>query len=384
PDGYKRTLVAEGFDDPVMGMAIRDGKLWATSNNFLYRFDLSETGPATNKTTLVVDKNKAWNPFGMFVLEWGPDGKLYMSVGNHNIDLRGPGDEQMSGRGGSGIVLRMNDDGSRMERLTHGLRVPYSFDYDPFGQLWLLSNGQGNPDRFLRVIDGVDYHCYSRGGVDNNWLAGNHPLAPPCFELPRGASTQLIRYYGAAYPDEIQGSLLLNNWGAHGFQAPDRTIFRYVPDERNNIVHKEPWITCRDPHFRSSHILLAPDGDLLISDWYGRDDESDVTGRIWKVSYDGPDKPKSAEVSLDSPRWNEQAFALAALGSRSHMVRERAIAVLAGQGVKAADALGAHLAACENPLGAAGAVWALARAGDPAALRQLAKAARNPDWRIRR
>ncbi len=69
-----------------------------------------------------------------------------------------------------------------MERLVHGLRVPYSFEYDPFGQLWVLSNGEGNPDRFVRVIEGVDYHCYSRPAVDNTWLAGNHPLAPPVFE----------------------------------------------------------------------------------------------------------------------------------------------------------------------------------------------------------
>ena len=99
--------------------------------------------------------------------------------------------------GGAGIVMQMNPDGSNMQRLTHGLRVPYSFEYDPFGQLWLLSNGQGNPNRFVRVIDGVDYHCYSRS-VPNDWLTGKHPLSPPCFELPSGARTQRLRYYGAA------------------------------------------------------------------------------------------------------------------------------------------------------------------------------------------
>src|SRR5438552_18996625 len=34
--GLKRTLVADGFEDPAMGLAIRDGKLWVTANNFLY------------------------------------------------------------------------------------------------------------------------------------------------------------------------------------------------------------------------------------------------------------------------------------------------------------------------------------------------------------
>ena len=133
----------------------------------------------------------------------------------------------------------MNPDGTKMERLVQGLRVPYSFECDPFGQLWLLSNGEGNPNRFVRVIEGVDYQCYSRPGIDNNWLAGNHPLAPPVFELPRGANTQLIRYYGAAFPAAYQGSLLLCNWGAHGFAGVNRAIHRYVPDERGHIVSKE-------------------------------------------------------------------------------------------------------------------------------------------------
>ena len=148
-------------------------------------------------------------------------------------------------------------------------------------------------------------------------------------------------------------------------------------------MHKEPWITCRDPHFRSSHILLAPDGDLLIADWYGRDDESDVTGRVWKVSYTGTDKPK-LEHALDSPKWNDQAFALSALASPSHLVREKAIRTLALRGPDIADVLGNHAATCKSPLGAAGAIWALVRLDKPAALVHLAAVAKNPDWRVRR
>jgi putative heme-binding domain-containing protein len=311
---YQRVLIADGFDDPVMGIAVKGDKLWVTANNYLYTYDVptkpqgesaspgGEQKPlATNKKTIVIDKNKAWNPFGMFVLEWGPDGMLYMSVGNHGIDLRGPGDSKATSRGGSGIIVRMNPDGTKMERLVQGLRVPYSFEMDPFGQLWLLSNGEGNPDRFVRVIEGVDYHCYSRGGVDNVWLAGNNPLAPPVFELHRGAHTQLMRYYGAAFPQSYQGSLLACNWGSHGFPGLNRGIFRYVPDERNHITHKEPFVMCADPYFRPSHIFLDKDGSLLIADWYGRDDESDLTGRIWRVKYTGKE-PKGETDVVWGPR----------------------------------------------------------------------------------
>jgi len=379
--GFKRTLIADGFDDPVMGIAVKGQKLWLTANNYLYQYDFPESGKAINKKTLLVDKNKAWNPFGMFVLEWGPDGLLYMSVGNHGIDIHGPSNK-ISGRGSSGIVLRMKPDGSDMQRLVHGLRVPYSFEYDPFGQLWVLSNGEGNPDRFVRVIDGVDYHCYSRG-VDNSWLAGNHPLAPPCFENMRGAHTQLLRYYGAAWPEKYQGNLFCDNWGAHGFAGPNRAIFRFVPDARGNIVTREPFLSCTDPHFRPSHIILDPDGNMLVADWYGRDDESDKTGRIWRLKYNGKDKMKVVH-RLESPDWNKIEYAVSALGSPNHLIREKAVDMLTRQGKAAITELSDYASSAEEPLGAAHALWTLLRIDTPESKAAIAVGGKNPDWKVRR
>jgi putative membrane-bound dehydrogenase-like protein len=387
PDGKgcKRTLVADGFDDPVMGIAVKNGKMWLTANNYLYTYDLAEDGKATNKKTIVVDKNKAWNPFGMFVLEWGPDALLYLSVGNHNVDLQGPaGSAKVGSRGGSGIIARMQPDGTGMERLVQGLRVPYSFDYDLFGQLWLLSNGEGNPDRFVRVLDGVDYHCFSRPAVDNNWLAGNHPLAPPCFELHRGAHTQLLRYHGAAFPTSYQGSLLACNWGSHGFPGVNRGIFRYLPDERNNIVKKEPFVLCSDPYFRPSHICLDPAGNLLIADWYGRDDESDLTGRIWRVKYTGKEPRPTVVHQLDSTEWSNEDYAVAALGSPHHLIREKAVETCVRRGMAAIAKLSAHAAKAKEALGAANALWALLRIGTPESKAAIAAGADHPDWRVRR
>lgn len=260
PDGkgFRRVLVADGFDDPVMGMAIRGNQLWATSNNYLYRFDIDDSAlgaalpPAANEAavqdvagalrlptnkpigvnrqTVLVDKNKAWNPFGMFVLEWGPEGNLYMSVGDHTIDIRRVADDKdrISGRGNDGIVMRMSPDGSCLERLVSGLRVPYGFEYDPFGQLWQLSNGEGNPNRFVRVIEGVDYGFQTRN-ASFEWLAGRHPLSAPCFELPSGSCTQLLRYYGANFPAEYWGSLLVDNWGCTVSTPPTARSFGSFP-----------------------------------------------------------------------------------------------------------------------------------------------------------
>ena len=384
PDGkgYQRTPVADGFEEPVMGMAIRNGKLWAAANNLLFQYDLADDGKTSNKKTILTDKNKAWNPFGMFVVEFGPDGMLYVSVGNHNIDIGGP-TNRVGGRGGSGIVFRMKPDGSDLHRLVHGLRVPYSFEYDPFGQLWLLSNGEGNPNRFVKVIDGLDYHCYSRGQVDNNWLAGKHVLAPPSFELPSGAHTQLVRYFSAGFPAAYQGSLLLDNWGAHGFNGANRAVFRYHPDDKGEITVKESFLSCVDPHFRPSHIVVDPDGNLLVADWYGRDDESDMTGRIWKVKYTGTDKPAVAH-KLDSADWAKDDYALSALGSPHHLIREKATNTLVAKGQPVVAKVADYAATAKEPLGAASALWVLVQIGTPEAQAAIARGAKHADWHVRR
>ncbi len=278
----------------------------------------------------------------------------------------------------------MNPDGSKMERLVHGLRVPYSFEMDPFGQLWLLSNGEGNPNRIVRVIEGVDYHCYSRGAVDNTWLAGNHPLAPPSEELHRGAHTQLLRYYAAAYPQEYQGNLFLCNWGAHGFSGPNRGIFRFVPDERNNIVKREPLVWCKDPHFRPAHIILDQDGSLLIADWYGRDDESDLTGRIWRLKYVGKDAPV-VKHKLDAAEWKNDDYAIDALGSPSHLIREKAMDELVKRGDGIVKKLSVHANTAKEPMGATNALWTMLRMDTKHSWSWLTLASfEHDDWKVRR
>lgn len=382
PDGsLERQLVADGFEDPVMGIAIRGGRLWATANDHLYEFTLPATGPATDRKLLIQDRNKAWNPFGMFVLEWAPDGLLAMSVGNHAIDLKGP-DGTLSGRKASGIVMRMKPDGTSMELLTQGFRVPYSFEIDPFGQLWLLSNGEGSPNRFARIIEGVDYHCYTRG-VDNTWLAGRHRYSAPAMELPGGAHTQLIRYHSSAYPERYQGSLFLDNWGRHGFTGGNRAVFRYATGPDDEITETEPFVSCADPHFRVSHIALEPDGTMLLADWYGRDDESDLTGRIWRVRYTGTDAPKVTE-SLDVPDWGSDAYAIRALGSANHAIREKAVERLVARGDAVVPLVRAHAEKAAEPIGAAMALWTLARIGTPDAFAAVSAGAAHADWKVRR
>jgi len=383
--GYDREVVVDGFKDPVMGLLVRGNRMWLTANDQLCVYDLDANGKAGPKTTLLSHWKPAWNPFGFFVLEAGPDGLLYLSQGNSSLPnttaQAASGRKDVIGRGDTGAVFRMNWDGTGLETIVKGLRVPYSYEYDPYGQLWLLSNGEGNPNRFVRVSEGADYHCFTRNAPSGDWLTGKHPLSPPVTELPRGAYTQLTHYYGGNFPESMQGNQFGVNWGAHGGGNINHALTRFVPDERGNITESANWLTCADWRFRATQLLIDHDGSLLMSDWYAKDDENDLTGRIWRVRYTGADsaaaKPLAAVAGADGA-------ALAALSTYDHRKREQAMRDLAAKGDAAVPGLSAQAATAARPLGGAHALWTLLRIGTPTALAAIAEGGKHADWRVRR
>jgi len=376
----RRTIVATGFANPVMGLAVRGNRLWATNLDRLLVAQLDEAGHAGPPRVLVRDENTPWNPFGMYRVRFGPDGLLYLTVGDHPIHLKGPTNE-VAVRGNTGGLFRMRPDGSHIELVVQGMRAPFSFDIDPYGRLWVLSNGEGNPNRLIDAIWGADYHFQTRP-VDWAWLAGRNPLAPPVWENPPGAHTAVVVYTSDAFPRQYWGNLFVSNWGAHGFPSAEHVILRHRVDRRGRLVATEPFLTTTDPRFRPTQISLAPDGNLYVLDWYGRDDESDRTGRLYKISYVG-DSPRRegadqahATVARDSGEENR-------LSSRRHTVRQRVRQELLDAGPVAAARL-VRSVTSPDPLGAAEALWVARESGWPQARSVVEKGFFHKDWRVRR
>ena len=141
---------------------------------------------------------------------------------------------------------------------------------------------------------------------------------------------------------------------------------------------------CSDPYFRPSHIHLDPDGNLLIADWYGRDDESDLTGRIWRVKYTGKEPKPQVKHKLETDEWNSDAYAVSALGSPHHLIRAKAIQRLSAKKKAGVVATlgddGNPLPA--DPLGAANALWLTYHHRGSAAMGHAYQD--HPDWRVRR
>ena len=132
--GERVREVASGLRMPS-GVAFRDGALYVAAVSTILRFDDIEARlddpPAP---VIVTDRLPSEEHHGWKVLEFGPDGLLYLPVG-------APCDVCRT-EGYHGSILRMHRDGSGIEVYARGLRNSVGLAWHPVtGELWFTDNG---------------------------------------------------------------------------------------------------------------------------------------------------------------------------------------------------------------------------------------------------
>ena len=136
-------------------------------------------------------------------IEFGPDGKLYATVG----EAHGDGAAQQLGNP-AGKVLRMNPDGSvpndnpfSGSRIwSYGLRNSIGLDFDPqTGNLWESENGPSCNDEINRIVRGGNFGwgpsetCSTPPQAPKNTNQdGPNPIQPKRFYTPTIAPTGLV------------------------------------------------------------------------------------------------------------------------------------------------------------------------------------------------
>ncbi|QDU60492.1 HEAT repeat protein [Planctomycetes bacterium Pan216] len=165
-DGFaeKTSLFAEGFNDPLDGTAsgvlIRDGDVYfaCIPNLWLLR-DTDGDDKADEKKVLHrgYGVNIAFIGHDLHGLTWGPDGKLYFSVGDRGFHIERP-DGKVLAAPRRGAVFRCNRDGSDLEVVARGMRNPQELVFDRFGNLFADDNNcdKGDKGRLVYVVEGGD------------------------------------------------------------------------------------------------------------------------------------------------------------------------------------------------------------------------------------
>ena len=178
------TVFAENFATPLDGVAagvLARGKdvFFANIPNVWRLRDADGDGIADERRSISYGHGIRVGFLGhdLHGLVFGPDGRLYFSIGDRASMIRTEG--HMVGTPDSGAVFRCEPDGSHLEMVYQGLRNPQDMVFDAWGNLFTGDNNSdgGDQARWTWLVE----------GGDSGWRIGWQFLEGRNAPNPRGA-----------------------------------------------------------------------------------------------------------------------------------------------------------------------------------------------------
>jgi glucose/arabinose dehydrogenase len=281
------------FDDQGILYVAGHNRLWAfPAAEFFYEGKDPAVGIVKDK---FFPRDEEYFNHAFRVIDHGPDGKLYMSIGQpYNV----PAQDQWPMEP-KGTIVRLNTDGSGWEVYARGIRNSVGVDHHPdSGNLWFTDNqvdgmGPDIPPGELNKATAAGQHFgfpwYGGGDTRTGpWKDSEPPEDAKFPELTFQAHTAnlgLTFYTGDQFPDSYKNDLFVAQHGSWNRKEPVGARVMHVKvDEEGNVVSKQPfaegWLTENDEYLgRPVDVAQLPDGSLLVSD--------DFTGAIYRIHYDG-------------------------------------------------------------------------------------------------
>lgn len=153
---------AEGFGTPATGLAAgvlaRGDDVWFACIPDLWKLR-NVDGKGADRTLLHTGYGVriAFIGHDLHGLRFGPDGRLYFSIGDRGAHVEKEG-KVLVENPDSGCVMRCNPDGSGLEVFATGLRNPQKLAFDAYGNLWTGDNNcdAGDAARWTYLMEGGD------------------------------------------------------------------------------------------------------------------------------------------------------------------------------------------------------------------------------------
>ena len=375
----KVTTFVDGISAP-MSVCVCGDKVYAFIQGELLVWedkngDLVADGPAKKILSGFANANHDHTAHSIVV---GPDHKWYMAHGDTGFDATGTDGSKAAFR--FGAMIRGELDGSKLETIAVNFRNPYEICVNSFGESF-CSDNDNDGNESVRI-------CWILEGGNYGWFGG-----PPFNKqdldrlVPKGTPFRQAWHFRGYIPGYVPGTVVtgfgsptgiciyegdafakFKNAPLHSDPGPRvLRVYRHTPEGAGMKATSEVWLTNEgDNYFRPDDVCVAPDGSLLISDWYD--------GGVGGHAYNDPDhgriflaKPagKKLERKEKPGPYANVADAIEGLKSPNlatqFLARERLLAE--GQGSVAA--LKGLLADAE-PNNHARALWVLDRIGGAA------------------
>ena len=336
------------FKGPEVNAALGIAKLGekvyvAASPNLLVFTDADGDDVPESMDTLFTGLDGVDHDHGVHAIVFGPDGKLYFNFGNEGKRLRLKNGQLAQTRHGEtveegksfrqGMVFRMNADGSDLEILGHNFRNNFEVAVDAYGRMW-QSDNDDDGNQATRINYVMDYGNYgyhdeltgaswqtNRVGQDpaipkRHWHLNDPGVVPNLLQTGSGSPTGILVYAGDQLPERLHGQMI--------HCEPGHNVVRSYPVTEKGAgftAEMVPLMTSTDSWFRPSDVCTAPDGSLLVADWYdagvGGHLMGDIQrGRIYRLYGEGHETYAVNPADLTTT-----AGAIAALGHPNQATR---------------------------------------------------------------
>ena len=366
-----------------LGICVLGNKVIVSQSPYVWIFyDDNGDDRADRKEILFQDIGDDQHDHGVHAFTFGADGKLYFNFGNAGDRLRDKNGTLVRDQDGDvidkkkykeGMVFRCNPDGSSVECLGHNFRNPYEVAVDSYGSLW-QSDNDDDGNRGTRINYVLPYGNYgftdeltgagwqsNRTNLEDSiplrhWHLNDPGVVPNLLQTFAGSPTGIIVYEGSLLPETFRGSII------HCDAGPN--VVRSYPVKKNGAGYSAEIVNIlkneKDQWFRPADVCVAPDGSLIIADWYdpgvgGHAAGDLVRGRIYRVA------PKGSKYTIPKQDYATAAGAINALQNPNLAVRYHAFSVLQQMGASAIPDLEKLWRSSPDPRMRARAFWVLVK-----------------------
>lgn len=231
------------------------------------------------------------------VCDIGPDGKLYISLGQpFNV---APAEKlDLYNEHGIGGIIRVGTDGKGREVFSLGVRNSVGMDFNPAnGELWFTDNqvdGMGDDippgelNRQTEAGQNFGHPWYGGGTVRTNEYKDETPIDgithPVVETIAHAADLGMVFYTGKMFPEKYKGGIFSAQHGSWNRTEPigARVMFTSVNEDGSAgemIPFAEGWKDENGEYLgRPVDVAQLRDGSILVSD--------DLVGAIYRISYE--------------------------------------------------------------------------------------------------